>query len=126
MANASLNSVSINVEQDTDWQSAPNFAVLNPLDSTASTVHFLFVPSKRRSITGHLIDIDGGTAPASYAGLVSAADAHVAVAFVDDQGSSTQVFILSIAGNRVQNTTGAAAANKYVIRFSAELLDATT
>jgi hypothetical protein len=125
MANATLNGESINIEQDTDWQSTPGFAVLNPLDATASTVHFLHVPSKRRAITAHLIDISGGTALQTYTDLVSACDSHVAVTFVDDQSRSKSVYIMSISGQRVQNVAGATAAKKYVIRVSAELMDAT-
>jgi len=125
MSNATLDGTGISLEQDTDWVSTPNFAVISPLDSTANTVHFLSVPSKRRSLTGHLIDISGGTAPASYDALVASADAHIAVDFVDDQSVTTSVYIMSITGQRVQNVTGAAAANKYVIRFSIELMDAS-
>lgn len=125
MANATLNGTSINVEQDTDWQSTPSFAIQTPLDATSSNVHFLSVPSSRRSITGHLIDISGGSAPASYDALVTSCNNHVAVNFTDDQGDTTSVYILSISGQRVQNVSGAAAANKYVIRFSIELMDAT-
>jgi len=125
MANATLGGTSINVENDTDWQTTPRFAELVPLDAVSSTIHFLSIGSKRRSITGHLIDIEFGTAPASYAALVASANAHIAVDFVDDQDDTTSVYIMSIAGQRVQNVVGASAAKKYVIRFSIELLDAT-
>ena len=115
---------SIKIEQDTDWVTAPRFAALDILDSTSTTLHFLSTPSRRRSITGTIIDQSGGTAPQTYTDLVTAARAHVAVNLTTEQGSQGNVYILDITGQRVQNVTGATEAKKYVIRFTVELMEA--
>ena len=114
----------IYIEQDTDWVNAPRFAELLILDSSSSVLHYLSVPSRRRTITGTIIDQSGGTAPQTYTDLVTAARAHVAVNLTTEQGSQGNVIILDITGQRVQNVAGATAAKKYVIRFTVELIQA--
>lgn len=118
MSNATLDSIGIHVEADSDWLSAPIFAVLDPLDSTVSTVHKLSVPSNRRAITAFLLgSVDD--AKNDYASLVSSCNTATAVTFVDDQSRSTSVYILNINGDRIPD------ADRYSIRFTAELLKAT-
>lgn len=115
---------SIKIEQDTDWVTAPRFAELLVLDASASTLHFLGLASKRRTITGTIIDQSGGTAPQTYTDLVTAARAHVAVNLTTEQGSQGNCYIMSIEGQRVQNVAGDTEAKKYVIRFTVELMQA--
>ncbi len=114
----------IYIEQDSDWVNAPRFAALDVLDSTATILHYLSTPSRHRSITGTIHDQSGGTAPQTYTDLVTAARAATAVNLTTEQGSQGNVYILDITGQRVDNTAGASAAKKYVIRFSVELMQA--
>lgn len=122
---SSLGGTTIYIEQDTDWQSAPRYAFLEVLDATSSTVHYLGVPSKRRTVTAFLYDVSIGSAPADYIALTTSCCNHVAVNLTTEQGSVGDVYILDISGQRVQNVSGDTAAKKYIIRFTCNLMDAS-
>jgi hypothetical protein len=115
---SSLAGVTLYLEQDTGWVSTPRFAALDVLDSTSTSLHYLSAPSSRRSITGTILG-----SPGDYDSLVTAARAHVAVSFVGDVDSG-QCYILNISGQRAQNVAEASASANFVMRVTAELMEA--
>ncbi len=109
---SSLADVTIYIEQDSGWIATPRYALLDILDSTETTTHFLSSPSNRRTITGTILSDTG-----DYDALVTAARNHVSVTLTTDIDSGT-VYILSVGANRIQNI-GAVD----VHRFTAELME---
>ena len=109
---ASLGGVTIYLEQDTGWISAPRFALHDVLDSTETIIHLLSVPSSRRMITG--------TVKNDYPTLKALGDAAAEVTFSTDDGTSGQCYILSISGQRIQNV-----GTDVWYRFTAELIEAS-
>ena len=111
---ASLAGVTIHLEQDTGWIATPKYALLDPLDSTATTVHYISSPSNRRNVSGTIRSDEG-----NYDTIVTAARAHTSVSLVTDVDTAT-VYILTVSAQRIQNV----GATTYY-RFSAELMETT-
>lgn len=114
----SLAGVEIHIEQDSGWIPEPRFAEIDVLDSDETILHYLSTPSNRRVITATI-----WKSPASFAALVVASRAHEEVGFSGDVDSG-QVYIRTIEGQRIQNVAGGSAADKFVMRFTAELTEA--
>jgi len=108
---ATLGGYTVYLEQDTGWVSSPRFALLDPLDSTETTIHKLSVPSNRRTIAG--------TVKNNYGSLEALGDAAAEIAFTTDDGSGGQCYILTISGQRIQNI-----GDDVWYRFTAELIAA--
>ena len=115
----SLAGVGIYIEQDSGWIPEPRYAEIDVLDSSETILHHLSTPSHRRVITATI-----WKSPGSYATLVQASDDHEAVTFSGDVDSG-QVYIRTIEGQRIQNIAGDSAADRFVMRFTAELTKAS-
>lgn len=115
----SLAGVGIYIEQDSGWIPEPRYAEIDVLDSDETILHYLSTPSNRRVITATI-----WKSPSGYETLVTASRAHEEVAFSGDVDGG-QVYIRSIEGQRVQNVAGASAAERFVMRFTAELTKAS-
>ena len=115
----SLAGVEIHIEQDSGWIPEPRYAEIDVLDSDETILHYLSTRSNRRVITATIWQ-----SPSDYDSLVSASRAHQEVAFSGDVDSG-QVYIRTIEGQRIQNIAGASAAERFVMRFTAELTKAS-